>query len=200
MSNIFNSDKAVIFEGIKGSGKSTQIQEVYDSLTRNYDVQIYNSEKIYPAIAQFRPKSVSTLDEAVQESLFFRFHRWMTFVNNQHSEIALIDRFVLSDLVYFEQRLESLNLEYDASELRKQMLYPLGMDALSETKTVLIDCDPLIAKSRVSLRARNNFDFDAETYARHKYLSEIENVQDCLIIDATKEKDIITSEILRYLL
>jgi len=198
-SQIFKADKVIIFEGIKGSGKSTQIQEAQKTLSSDSRVKIIDSRIVYPAVEQFRPRQITNVAAAVQEAIFFRFTRWLAATNNTKSEIALVDRFTLSDLVYLMQRFEKLGIVYDQENLHKQMLAPFGIDSLSNTLTLLIDCPADLARERIKERSRCNFDLTTEAKARELYLSQIGFVRNHRIIDGSYSQEEITRTVREHI-
>jgi len=196
---IFKADNAIIFEGIKGSGKSTQIQIAAEALSKDYSVRVHNSDGIFPIVSQFRPKPIDSIEAAVQESFFIRFMRWLEPINGDPSQIALIDRFVLSDLVYFMERLSAMHIGYDGAALRSQMLYPLGINALSDSLTIYIDCYPEIAQCRVKERPRSDFDINLNRRVRDLYLAQLPFISNKRVIDGSQDKIEIAHQINAYI-
>ncbi len=93
------------------------------------------------------------------------------------------------------QRLEDLGIKYNGADLRQQMLYPLGVDALAGAMTVFIDCNPDIVQQRVKERQRKNFDIDVESKVRHLYLTQINFVENVRIVDGSRSQEQVAREI-----
>jgi thymidylate kinase len=201
LQSIFKAPKVVIFEGISGSGKSTQIKKIERVLSQGgLEVSVHNSERVYPAVSRFRPTDVTQAAQAIQEAIFFRFTRWLTAVDADASDVALVDRFVFSDLIYLAQRLDALNVKYDINLLRQQMLSPFEIDLLEGSLTLLIDCPPSIAGKRSAQRSRNRFDINVQRAVRRISLAEILFVKENRVIDGARDENLVEEDVLTHIL
>lgn len=125
----------------------------------------------------------------IPEMLLYQFTVWTKLFESetQHAEGVIIDRFVLSNMVYTLARCEQEHIAIDLDLTRSLFLKPFGIDVLADTQTIYLDCPPEVAAVRIASRKdRNDFDTVLQSMAREIYKSELLHYNHRLVcIDAS---------------
>ena len=199
-SNIFNSNLTIILEGITGSGKSTHAAELTRTLSSGRSVHYFDTSTLYPMLKPLRPTNPDNVRGVLQEALFFQFMNWMRFSNEQRYDVAIVDRFLLSNCVYTLEKMQRLGISHDPAKVRETTLNPFGFDPLEGTVTLYLDCPVGAAQERVSRRERSVFDSTKETNAQRIYEQELKTyAHEAIVIDGSKEQSAVQLEIVRSL-
>lgn len=200
ISNIFNSDITIIFEGITGCGKTTQAKMLVDYLSKSLSVGYLDTSKVYPIIEPLRPTSPETAMEIIQESIFFQFMNWMRFGDRQNHDVNIIDRFLLSNCVYTLEKMQRYGIHHDPQKVRSTILNPLGLNPLQDTFTFYVECPLDIAQERTLQRQRNKFNMQQQENAQKLYLTEIGLYpQDLVIVDGSADPQTVHLKIVESL-
>jgi len=165
----------ITFEGGEGSGKSTQISLLSDSLTKYGIVHIVTrepggtdlAEKIRPLLV--KEQGNEDWDPRAETLLFLaaRIQHWhhKIYPALEKGQWVLCDRFVDSTLVYQGVGKE-LGLSW-VKDLHEQLL----PDALPDV-TLLLDIEPQIGLSRAQKRHDDETRFESLTRAFHQSLRQ----------------------------
>jgi thymidylate kinase len=175
---ILNSQPTVIFEGITGCGKTTQLNRFVDN--KNV-VVIGNDSPVYGLSKDFRKYLLDSGNPLLANMLIHQSTNWLKLVNNPKSQLLLIDRFLLSNLVYTLIEAEQQSIPINRSKTREQILRPLGLNPLENTLTIYFDINPKSAYQRTLNRKqkniqgdiRNKFDIQLQTKASKVYEEEL---------------------------
>jgi len=165
--------KFIVFEGIDGSGKSTQLRLLANKLNE-LNIPYYESKEptTNPIGKLIREQYLSGLhetDEKVRQCLFIadRLDHTLSkeygLINKLNDGIHVIqDRGYLSGIAY-----GSLNIPFDETF----KLHKVNMDALRPSLTIFLDIDPEISMNRIN-KSRNNQEI-YETLEKQKIISEM---------------------------
>lgn len=212
----FLKSKILIFEGITCSGKTTQIAEITRILRDkfSYSVGLANSaSQVYAASNEYRKFLKRHDNPLIPYALIHQSTNYLKIEElPQNLDILIVDRFVLSDLVYLCARCELKNITIDKTKAREQILTPFGIHVLKNTETFYIDADYKIASMRINQRKqtdsegklRNEFDLSLQAVAREKYLEEIKFAKENTsfgntIINGNQDQQDVTGEIMQKL-
>ena len=167
-------DNAIILEGITGSGKSMQVKLI-SSANPDYCI-CNNASDIFKTTLPARDSLHKIGLKVIPEAMLHQFTTWMKVYEQCHeSAVTIIDRFTLSNLVYFIARCEIENITVDIPKTRQMFLEPYGLSVLDKTHTIYFDCKPEIAARRVSRRAgREDFNIELQSHAYDIYRRELE--------------------------
>jgi len=194
--------KFIAFEGIDGSGKSTQIQLLADRLNKAgiyyYRTMEPTDSPIGSLIHQIMTGRMKT-DNKVIAALFVadRLDHLLNDVNGIAAKIAegtnvITDRYYFSSYAY-----HSIDMPMDwviqANEQSRMILKP--------TATLFIDVDPDVAIERIAKNRAHQELFEKKSRlvkVRDKYLEafkKMENVENVIIVDGNRDPEEIANDI-----
>lgn len=197
-----NKGKFIAFEGIDGSGKSTQIQLLASRLKKEgiyyYTTMEPTDSPIGSLIHQIMMGRIKT-DNKVIAALFVadRLDHLLNDVNGIVTKIAegttvITDRYYFSSYAY-----HSIDMPMDwviqANEQSKIILQP--------TVTVFIDVDPDIAIERIARNRAHQELFEKKSRlvkVKDKYLEafkKMEDIENIIIVDGNRDPEVIAEDI-----
>ncbi len=150
----------IVFEGIDGCGKGTQIELLAKALRVNGPVRVFK----YPTSKT--PELNDFLEKKREFDQREIFHLFLKDIMNEQSEVriaasagvVILDRYVLSTIAYEKDGVSS-------DEARKIVS---GMDFIKPDLVVLMDIDPLVCQERK--RKQKSLDrYEADV----KYLAKV---------------------------
>jgi dTMP kinase len=190
----------IAFEGLDGSGKTTQFNAIRDKLAKR---KIKCKEEKEPSdrnsigllvrgvVKKARGYSVDPLSLA----MLFAVDRYEHVINDIKPHIdkgghVLIDRYIFSSFAY-----QGLTCSYDEIYFYNKQVIGILMPDL----TVFIDTDPKTSLSRINRTRVGKEIFDAEgMFVRKNFLNAIDKMKDItniLVVDGNQPDDVITDEI-----
>lgn len=197
-----NNGKFIAFEGIDGSGKSTQVQLLAGRLKKEgiscYTTMEPTDSPIGSLIHQIMTGRMKT-DNKVIAALFVadRLDHLLNDVNGIVSKIregttVITDRYYFSSYAY-----NSIDMPMDwviqANEQSKNILQP--------TVTVFIDVDPHIALERIAQNRAHQELFEKESRllkVKDKYLEAFQKMEDSetiITVDGNRAPEVIAEDI-----
>jgi len=187
----------IAFEGIDGSGKTTQAKKLYEYLkSTGKEVSLYREpggteigEKIRQIILH------SPMDERT-ELLLFEAARSSLVAEKiipdlQAGKIVLLDRYTLSTLAY-----QGYGKGIDLKKI--QALNEFATRGIKPDLIFLLDLPPKEALKRIKNKTR----FESEEFlekVRKGFLELAKNCKSVVVIDATKDEESVFKEILAHL-
>ncbi|MBU8909817.1 MAG: dTMP kinase [Desulfobacterales bacterium] len=198
-----NNGKFIVFEGIDGSGKSTQIKKISKRL-KTFDYKVYSTFEptdgpIGSLIRQMLSGKVST-DQRTIASLFAadRTDHLMNKVSGirhkvDQGEIVLCDRYYFSSYAYHAQYID-MDWVIHANSLNAEILRP--------DVTIFIDVDPKVCFERIK-SSRSSFEMyekiDIMKKVRDNYFKAFDALNDLekiIIIDGNNTMEMVEDAIL----
>lgn len=177
-----HSGRFLVFEGIDGSGKSTQIQRIHHRLTRNKQSVVSTFEPTDGPVGSLIRKMLSGRVETDQLTIasLFAADRTDHLVNRKNGVKAMVDkgRIILCDRYYFSSyayHAQYMDMDWviQANSLNANILRP--------TATLFIDVDPDICLERI-MANRDSLDMyekiDILKRVRDNYFLAFERLKD----------------------
>ena len=200
-----NRGKFIVFEGIDGSGKSTQVRMLTDRLNsiniNSYPTMEPTDSPIGSMIHQIMTGRMKT-DNKVIASLFVA-DRLDHLLNDVNGILKKIDDgiTVVSDRYYFSSyAYHSVDMPMDwviqANSQSSELLKP--------TVTIFIDVDPDVAIDRISKNRSQMELFEKKSRlveVRNKYFEAFDKLRDdenILIIDGNKDPEAVSKNVWKY--
>ena len=200
-----NRGKFIVFEGIDGSGKSTQVRMLTDRLNSinidSYTTMEPTDSPIGSMIHQIMIGRMKT-DNKVIASLFVA-DRLDHLLNDVNGILKKIDDgiTVVSDRYYFSSyAYHSVDMPMDwviqANSQSSELLKP--------TVTIFIDIDPDVAIDRISKNRSQMELFEKKSRlveVRNKYFEAFDKLRDdenILIIDGDKDPEAVSKDVWKY--
>ena len=194
--------KFIVFEGIDGSGKSTQIQLLTERLKKEgiycYTTMEPTDSPIGSLIHQIMTGRIKTDNKAI--AALFVADRMDHLLNDVNGIVAKISEgtTVISDRYYFSSyAYHSIDMPMDwviqANELNRNLLQP--------TVSLFIDVDPDIAIKRIAKNRVHQELFEKKSRlvrVREKYyeaFKKLEDVENVIIVDGNQSQEVIAEEI-----
>jgi len=214
--NPFEKYKSIfIFEGITGCGKSTQLPKVVDYLERKRGLSVGIADsgaEAYVASKAYRNYLTRADNPLIPYALIHQSTNYLKIEAARNPvDVLMVDRFVLSDLVYLISRCELQGIPVDKEKTREQILSPFGIDIFEKTYTIYLDASIEVAKSRTQSRSqldsfgkvRSEFDLPLQARARENYLNELNmakkrNSFSYTTIDANGPEEVVFDRIKDY--
>ncbi len=200
-----NRGKFIVFEGIDGSGKSTQIKKLAENLAkRGIDCE-QTLEPTYGLVGGVLHDILSgkiKADPKVTASLFVA-DRLDHILNPEKGVLSTIEKgkTVLCDRYYFS------SYAYQSVEVPKDWVIEanrLAKESLKPDAVIFVDISPDVAMERIS-QNRENIEIyeslDRLTAVRQGYLDAFElmkNEENIVIFDGNKSVEEIASDIEKY--
>ncbi len=177
-----HSGRFLVFEGIDGSGKSTQIQRIHDRLTQNKQSVVATFEPTDGPVGSLIRKMLSGSVETDQLTIasLFAADRTDHLVNRENGVKAMVDqgKVVLCDRYYFSSyayHAQYMDMDWviQANSLNAKILRP--------TATLFIDVDPQVCLERIKAN-RESLDMyekiDILKRVRENYFLAFERLKD----------------------
>lgn len=198
--------KKIILEGITGSGKSSNIGYMKDYFqSHGKSVSIADSHApVYEMTKDVRKYLKDNNEPLMAQLLLHQSTTYMKLFEVETSDILIMDRFVLSDLVYTFAKAELTGINIDYEKSRAGVLHPLGLDPLIGSSTIYFDIDIGEAKKRTKKRTkktvegfvRNNFSDELQGAARKYFDQEFLLLEYSKFrIDANRNPDEVKSQL-----
>lgn len=197
-----NTGKFIVFEGIDGSGKSSQLEKALAYLKAKGFAVLATEEPSEGEIGRLIRQALEGhvhFSEATMAALFAADRLDHLQKNDgilealQKGKMVLCDRFILSSLAYNSIKVSPLwvtRLNEQAKNLTKNHL------------TLLFDCHEDVALERINKRGSERELFETKErlrQVRERYLALAEAQEKTYIIDADKDPDSIFEEVKTYL-
>lgn len=200
--SLVSKGKFIAFEGIDGSGKSTQIQLLSDRLKKEgiyyYTTMEPTDSPIGSLIHQIMMGRIKT-DNKVIAALFVadRLDHLLNDVNGIASKIlegttVITDRYYFSSYAYHSIDMP-MEWVIQANEQSKNILQP--------TVTLFIDVDPDVAIERIAKNRAHQELFEKKSRlvkVRYKYLEafkKMEDTENIIIVDGNRDPKVIANDI-----
>ena len=92
---------------------------------------------VYQASKDYRKFLIDEGDPIIPNILIHQSTNYLKVINlSKKSDIIILDRFVLSNLVYLIARSDLEGIELDSAIIRDQLLKPFGINVLNDTTTI----------------------------------------------------------------
>ncbi len=167
-----------IFEGITGSGKSTQIRLLKDKF-KDLNLQVLDrSSPVIGAMKEMRVLISNAGSPLVTQGLSYILENVAKVETvKEYKGITIIDRYVLSNVAYLVAKSIETGHCIDRDAVRKTAFFPFGFDLLKNKSIIYLDCDPKEAEYRTNTRgSKEIFDFDLHSSARKIYREELDKL------------------------
>ena len=193
--------KFITFEGIDGSGKTTQINLLEQTLVlKDIPYVIFRepggtklSEKIREILLDSENINLSTL----AESLLFVASRAQLTVEKikpalEQDKLVICDRFVDSTIAY-QGYGRGINIKY------LEELNMFGTDDIIPNLTIILDIDPVQAEGRIHGSTHDRMESSGNDFFKRVregyYNIARDHSQRCVIIDGNKPADIVFEDV-----
>lgn len=197
-----NTGVFIVFEGIDGSGKSTQIKRLKERLKKEniacYETREPSDSPIGALIHQIMIGRIKTDNKAI--AALFVADRLDHLLNETDGIAQKVKdgMTVISDRYYFSSyAYHSVDMDMDwvigANSICSQILKP--------TYTIFIDIDPELSMKRIAKGRDKSELFETRerlTLVRQKYkeaIKKLENEENVIIIDGNRTEDAIAEDI-----
>ncbi len=202
-----NRGKFIVFEGIDGSGKSTQIKKLAENLAKRGICCEQTLEPTYGIVGGVLHDILSgkiKADPKVTASLFVA-DRLDHILNPEDGVLATLNsgKTVLCDRYYFS------SYAYQSVEVPREWVIEanrLAKESLKPDAVIFVDISPEVAMERIS-QNRENIEIyeslDRLTAVRQGYLDAFElmkNEENIKIFDGNKSVEEIASDIEKYVI
>lgn len=196
----------IILEGITGSGKSSNVDFI-----RNYlegrDISVAVADCTMPVFENSinLRRTLRDYGNPLLAQLFLHQHsNYIKILEAGDADVTLIDRHVLSNLVYTLARTEIEGTTVDVSKMRDAILRPFGLNPLEDSVVLYFDVEPQVARQRTLTReqkaiegnVRNEFNLRFQSLAAKHYEQELPFLS-CPVysFDANKSIPVLESEL-----
>lgn len=182
--NNLKNKTIIAFEGVDGTGKTTIAKNIAAKNNYRYIHCPFDEWNQYKYFVEVRFQKfpltrfffyLSTIWEVYQEIL-----------NDKFYNVFLVDRYVLSTLIYHKILFEKLNLQ-ETNRLLNPELFPPGADL-----NLVLICNSNIRKERISKRRLINPSFDKALEENQKLQDEIQDayksLQNVSLVDTSFRK------------
>lgn len=196
----------LILEGITGAGKSSSIgfiKQFFNDHGKSVSIADCTS-KIVDLSKNVRRYLKDCGEPLIPQLLINQMISYMKLLEADSSDILLIDRYILSDLVYTLAKAELSKTDINLQKSREGILYPLGLNPLEKSMTIYFDVDAAIARERTLKRTqrtvegytRNDFNLELQSSASKFYKQEIPLLKSpAVTIDANNSLDYVHHEL-----
>lgn len=197
----------VSFEGIDGSGKSTQINIIKKFLDNKMKKEVLftrepggtNEAELIRKLV-INSKSNINWESKTEILLLFaaRYEHYKKLIKPamEQGKLIICDRFIDSTIAY--QCSNNKELKEFCYHLSKLMLGDFKPDL-----TILLDIDPKITSSRIKKRGvKNHYDNKSLEYftkVRNEYIKISKNLSRVIVFDGNSDKEVISKEIINLI-